>query len=317
MKLIKYLALILIAFFWTGMIDVLKAQPYLIELAITNQPNNPISFGWVQGDDFNLIDSAKINRSNGMITFEFPANAHPGTYRLVFGKTTYAQIMDEAPQQLDLIFNNENIVIKTDFKSPVESLTIIESEENKVWYDFLSKDRIIQKDIKNLEEMVNRYWESGEKEKAIDIAGKYNQLQLERDVFVKETVDRNLALLASVYIKNQRRPLLDGYLTAEEREDFYKKSFFQTLDFTDDRLINSSVYTDNVFEYLTHYNQPDFTKEQRENAYIRAVDIALPKVSKNEKVYRFLMGYMVKGFKMLQLNKVIDYIKLKYNYKEQ
>ena len=293
-----------------------KAQSFHIELTIENQPDNPILFGWVQGDDFNIIDSAKIDNSTKKVSFDFPSNAHPGTYRLIFGKTTYARIMDEAPQQLDLIFNNENIVINTDFKSPVESLSIIESEENKVWYDFLLKDGPLYSDILNYEQIVNRYWKEGNEEKAIDAAGKYNQLQLDRDVFVKETVDKNLGLLASVYIRNQRKPLLDGFLSETEREEFYRKNFFQNLNFSDDRLINSSVYSDNVFEYLTHYNNPEFTKEQRENAYIRAVDIVFQKVNNNEKVYQFLMRYMVNGFKMLELEKVVDYIKLKYNYKE-
>ncbi len=317
MKSKIYIAFFLIVIFCLHINGAVNAQPYHVELTITNQPDNPILFGWIQGDDFNLIDSAKIDRTNGKLTFNFPANAHPGTYRLVFGKTTYARVMDEAPQQLDLIFNNENIVIQTDFKSPVTNLNIIESNENKVWYSFLMKDNLLKKDIQDWEQVVNRYWDTGEKEKAIDATGKYNQLQLEHDVFIKETVAQNLTLLASVYIKNQRRPLLDGYLTEKERNDFYKSNFFQNIDFSDDRLINSSVYTDNVFEYLTHYNQPDFTKEQRENAYIRAIDILFPKVNKNEKVYQFLMGYVVNGFKMLQLEKVIDYIKLKYNYKEQ
>lgn len=315
MKFIKYFILTIGILLLAAMSGVVNAQLYHIELSITNQPENPVTFGWIQGDDFNVIDSAKIDRSNNKVFFDFPVNAHPGTYRLIFGKTAYARIMDEAPQQLDLIFNNENIVIQTDFKSPVANLNIIESNENKVWYSFQMKDILIKKDIQDLEQAVNRYWEIGEKEKAIDAAGQYNQLQLERDVFVKETADRNPGLLASVYIKNQRLPLLDGYLSAIERKDFYKKNFFQNLDFSDDRLINSSVYTDNVFEYLTHYNQSDFTKEQRENAYIQAVDVIFQKVNKNEKVYRFLMDYVVNGFKMLQLEKVIDYVRLKYNYK--
>jgi hypothetical protein len=310
----KNILIIFIILLFTVTNGIAKAQQFHIELAITNQPDNPISFGWIQGDDFNLIDSARINQTNGKITFDFPVNAHPGTYRLIFGKTTYAKIMDESPQQLDLIFNNENILIETNFNSPIESLTILESEENKIWYQFLSKDKFFQPDIAEYEKIVDRYWRTGDEEKAIDAAGNYNQLQLERDVFVKDMVDQNLGLLVSAYIKNKRQPLLDGYLSADERDAFYKKNFFRNVDLTDDRLINSSVYSDVVFEYLTHYNQVNFTKEQRENAYIKAVDVMFPMINKNEKVYRFLANYIVNGFKLLQLDNVINHIKIKYNY---
>ena len=224
--------------------------------------------------------------------------------------------MDEGPQQLDLIFNNENIKVETDFKSPVESLKVLESEEKKVWYDFLSKDKQLMSDIQNYEQIVNRYWNAGNEEKAIDAAGKYNQLQLERDVFVSETANQNLGFLVSVYIKNQRKPLLDGYLSEQERAEFYKNNFLKNISFSDDRLINSSVYSDNIFEYLTHYNQPEFTKEQREDAYIKAVDTIFKDPEMNEKVKQFLLSYVANGFKILQLDKVIDYLKLKYNNTE-
>lgn len=299
-----------------GINKITYAQPFQIELTIKNQPDNSILFGWVQGDDFNLIDSAKIDISDNSISFNFPENSHPGTYRLIFGITKYAQIMDEEPQQLDLIFNNENIKIETDFKSPVESLSVIESEENKIWYEFLLKDRQLMSDIQYYEQLVNRYWNTDNEEKAIDAAGKYNQLQLERDVFVKETANQNLGFFVSVYIKNQRKPLLDGYLTELERDEFYKSNFLKNISFSDDRLINSSVYSDNIFEYLTHYNDPEFTMEQRENAYIEAVDVIFQETEMNEKVKQFLMSYVANGFKLLQLDKVIDYLKLKFNFKE-
>ncbi|MBN2637090.1 MAG: hypothetical protein JXR61_12525 [Prolixibacteraceae bacterium] len=310
----KNIFLILSILLFSGTICSLNAQSYHLELTVANQPDNPISFGWMQGDDFNLIDSAQIDKTNEKVTFSFPINAHPGTYRIILGKTAYAKIMDEAPQQLDLIFNNENIVVETNFKSPVESINIIESEENKVWFGFLLKDNVFQRDIKSYEQIVNRYWASGNEEKAIDAAGQYNQLQLERDVFVKDVVDQNMGLLASVYIKNQRQPLLDGYLSETERDDFYRKTFLRNIDFTDDRLINSSVYSDIIFEYLSHYNNPEFTKEQRENEYIKAVDLLFPLINKNEKVYQFLASYMVNGFKILQMNRVISHIQANYTY---
>lgn len=306
--------MIIIALIFIGTIRNLNAQSYHVELKVADQPDNPISFGWMQGDNFNLIDSTYIDKMNGKVALNFPVNAHPGTYRIILGKTTYAKIMDEAPQQLDLIFNNENIVVETNFKSPVESIKIIESEENKVWFNFLEKDNLLRRDIKNYEQIVNRYWASGDKEKAIEAAGLYNQLQLERDVFVKAAADQNLGLLASVYIKNQRLPLLDGYLSETERNAFYRKTFLRNLDFTDDRLINSSVYSDIIFEYLSHYNNPEFTKEQREDAYIQAVDILFPMINKNEKVYQFLANYVVNGFKILQMNRVISHIQANYNY---
>ena len=40
--------------------------------------------------------------------------------------------MNEAPQQLDFIFNNEDIIFETDFEKPAENLLVVLSEENRV-----------------------------------------------------------------------------------------------------------------------------------------------------------------------------------------
>jgi len=118
--------------------------------------------------------------------------------------------------------------------------------------------------------------------------------------------------LVSAIIYNQRLPVLDGYLTKDERNEVYRKDFFKVLDFSDERLIQSSVYTDKVFEYLVSYNIPEFSQKQREDAYIKAVDIVLPAVNKNKNVYSFIRNYLLNGFKMLQLQHVIDYVNKNY-----
>jgi hypothetical protein len=145
-------------------------------------------------------------------------------------------------------------------------------------------------------------------------ANEFNQLQMERDMFISKTLDANRGLFAVLMIKNLREPLQDGYLTPNERRSAYKKEYFRTVDFTDPLLINSSVYTDNIFKYLVKYNQYDFTQKQREAEYTKALDMIVPNIKANDEVYRFLMGYLVHGFKVLQMEGVIGYISKKYNY---
>ncbi|HSO87846.1 MAG TPA: DUF4369 domain-containing protein [Draconibacterium sp.] len=290
------------------------AQTFTVEMQIKNQPNNTIIFGSVKGDDFTAIDSASIKQTVGKVKFTFPENAHPGVYRIVFGKTAAARIMNEPPQQLDFIFDNENLVFDTDFKSPAENLKVIQSKENTAWFGFLAKDKIVSQNIEILGKQIDMYWQKGDTAKVIEMANEFNQLQMERDLFVVQSSQENKGLFASQMIKNQRQPLLDGYLTPAERKQSFKKEFFKTLDFTNPALINTSVYTDNIFKYLVSYNQPDFTQKQREAEYIKALDIIVPNIKQNEQVYQFLMGYLVHGFEVLQMKNVISTISKKYNY---
>jgi hypothetical protein len=294
----------------------LGAQTFTVEVQIKNQPDNKIIFGSVKGDDFTPIDSTSLKQTFGKVKFLFPENAHPGVYRIVFGQTPAARILNEPPQKLDFIFDNENLVFDTDFKSPDESLKIIQSKENNVWFSFMAKDKIIRQNIDLLEKEIDNSWQRGDTAKVIDLANEFNQLQMERDMLVVQTSQDNRGLFASQMIKNLRQPLLDGYLTPAERNLSYKKEFFKTLDFTDPLLINSSVYTDNIFNYLVSYNQYDFTQKQREAEYIKALDIIVPNIKQNQEVYQFLMAYLVHGFKVLQMDNIISYISKNYNFPE-
>jgi len=290
------------------------AQTFTVEVQIKNQPGNAIVFGSIKGDDYTAIDSTTLKQSFGKVTFTFPENAHSGVYRIVFGSTPAARILNEPLQQLDFIFDNENLVFDTDFKDPVENLKVIESKENLVWFGFLAKDKILQQNIDLLEKQIDQHWLIKDTTKVIEKANEFNQIQMERDLFVIKTSQENRGLFAAQMIKNQRQPLLDGFLTPEERKTSYKNEFFKTLDFTDAALINTSVYTDHIFNYLVSYNNPMFTQKQRETEYIKALELIVPNIRQNDEVYRFIMGYMVHGFNVLQMDNVIGYISKKYNY---
>ncbi|HPE76895.1 MAG TPA: hypothetical protein PLC80_12455 [Draconibacterium sp.] len=290
------------------------AQTFSVEVQLKNQPDNKIVFGSVKGDDFTAIDSTSLKQSFGKIKFTFPENAHPGVYRINLGTTTAGKILNEPPQTIDFVFDNENLVFDTDFKAPVDNLKIIKSKENTAWFGFLEKDKIIRQNIETLATEIDNFWMKGDTAKVISKANEFNQLQMERDMFISKTLDENRGLFASLMIKNLREPLLDGYLTPAERKLTYKKEFFKTVDFSDPLLINSTIYTDNIFKYLVNYNQYDFTQKQREAEYIKALDVIVPNIKSNDEVYRFLMTYLVHGFEVLKMENVISYISKKYNF---
>lgn len=290
----------------------LFAQEYQVEVFIENQPDNFILFGSVKGDNFTPIDSTFIYPESQKVVFRFTPENHVGIYRIVLGKTPYARVMNEAPQQFDFIFNKENMVFKTDFKEPVKKLEVLQSAENEVWYEFLAKDEILKEEISILKKELAYNVSVNDSENIDKIANEYNTIQIARDLYIKELAKMNSELFVSIMILNQRLPILDGYLSEKDHSETYRNDYFKVLDFSDERLIFSTIYTDRVFEYLVAYNDPEFTQDQREKEYIKAVDIVLPSVNTNEKVYRFIREYLLHGFNVLQLQSVIDYIKKNY-----
>ncbi len=280
-------------------------------MTIKNQPDNSIVLGEVKGDKVTPIDSARA--INNQVKFAFPNGSHPGVYRLILGQTLYARIMNETPQQLDFIFNDENIILETDFDSPEDKLVVILSEENRVWNEFKRREILFREELNTVEKEVDYYEDSSDKEKQGKSIESYNRLQKRRDEFITEITEKNTGLLASKMILLFREPFLDGYLSTNLRKKLFQTEYLKNKDFTNETLIYSQVYTDMIFSYLVSYNQKDFTQAQRETEYKKAVDVILAITNKDPKIFEFILDYLVHGFEVLKMNNVIEYIADNYS----
>ena len=312
------------------------AQPARLQVGIRNMPFNSATVGYMNGDRFVFADS--LYTRNAMtaggqlktVSWLFPPEAPPGVYRVVFGKTTYARVMDEPPQSLDFIYNGEHIGLETDFKAPADSIRVVESEENRLWYAFLRKEREFRHRLGELELEGNYFQDqlagylpaAGNDEKlhlearAVDVANAFNLLQMERENFISGLVDENAHMFASRIIKNYRESFRDGYLSEPERQDTYRKNYFLFIDFSDEALLITPVFTEKIFDYLVTYNQKDYSHEQRQDAYTEAVDAIMREViadaGQGGPVYKFVLDYLVDGFERLKMNRVLAWISDKY-----
>ena len=306
----EYRHILLSLFLFFGVHFFSFSQSFTLEVKVNQQPDNAIILGEVKGDNFRSIDSAKA--VNDVVKFSFPENAHAGVYRLIFGETLTAKILDEPPQQLDFIFNKEDIILETDFNVPEDKLLVVLSEENRVWFEFKRREILFREELNFAEKEVDYYREKNDTELLAQTIETYNRLQKRRDEFISEIVSINEGLLASDMILLFREPFLDGNLTSQERKEIFQREYLENKDFSNEALMYSQVYTDMIFSYLVSFNQKSFTQQQRENEYKRAVDIILAATNQDQKVYEFILDYLVHGFEVLGMNNMIDYIAEKY-----
>ncbi|MCK3683235.1 hypothetical protein [Maribellus sp. YY47] len=284
-------------------------QNHTLTASITNQPDSPVIIGWIEGDNFTKTDSAFA--VNGEVKFSLPENSAPAVVRMIFGLTPYARIMKEDPQQLDLIFNNEDIEIVLDFKDPEASLRVIHSEENRLWYDFLRRQKEYEKALSLMENEVNLLWQRNDSAKAVQASDEFNQIQMDWDQRVTQIVQQNEGTYAAKLISIKRKPMIDAFLSKEERLTSLQKTYLDNVDFSDESLIPSSAYTDKIFDYLVLFNHPGLSQEQRSVAYKKAVDVVLSKTGSNPKVNAFVKAYLLHGFEVLDMKDVQEHIRNK------
>lgn len=287
-----------------------ESQSHSLQLKLFDCPHKEITLFRVIGDNFKPIDT--LNLDNGYLNYLF-TNSFTGVYRLILGQTTYAKIMNESPQQLDFIYNGEDIVLETDFKHPFDSLKVIQSEENRIWHEFLKKETKIIEKIKLAEmelDYARKTANSFEVTKRIE---EYNQLQKHRDSLISAAIEEHPDFYVSKLIAMHREPFLNGNFPAEKRKEIFHEDYFKQLDFTDELLMNSSAYDDVVFKYLMSFARKGLTREEQEKEFMEAVDQILEGTNKNQKVYEFVLDYLVRGFEKLNLSNVITYIADNYS----
>lgn len=289
----------------------LIAQPNNITIQSANQPNTEIILGSIKGDKFTPIDTTQS--VNNTIQFNLPANTATGIFRIILGQTRIAQIMNEPPQQIDFIYYNENINLTTDFKHPEDSLKVIQSIENKVWHDFIKKEKVLQNQLQLTEKELDYYQDKNDVVNTTKSITQYNRLQKERSELIQQTIQQNPNLYASKLIKIYQEPFLDGNLNRQQRDQLFKSTYFNNLDFNDETLMNSDVYTKTVFKYLMSYAQRGLSQEQQEQEFKNAIDVIISHTNQNEKVYEFILDYLVSGFEKLGLDNLITYIADKYS----
>jgi len=295
---------ILLSFLLSVVSVGLFSQTYSIKAHISHLPVNKIVLTRIHGDDLYTVDS--LIASGEKFIFNLPKDSPVGLYRIILGKTKRAEFMGGAPQSLDLIFNQENITLNSDFNFPADSLEIIESGENKIYYSFLKQYDQLESRIQQVYPIIINYPKSTEFFKsAVD---EFHNLQKEQQKLIDEYSLEYPGTYASRIIKIYRTPFLDGTWTEMERVLYMREHFFDGLDFDDKLLLNSNIYTKKIIDYLSLYRNPNLVQSEQEDLFIKAVDKILSSTNKDRDIYGFILNYLVKGFEKFKFEKVLTHI---------
>lgn len=310
-KILKF-KIILLSIFILNNIHVVFAQiiPNHLVFKIQELPKNTVYLKQVRGGNINIIDS--MNAKQGLVNFKL-SNKKFGVYQLDMGQATMAKVMNEPPQQLTFIYNHENVSIETSFKSPGESVKVRSSEENKVWFDFHSTEQEYLTQLKELEMQINyfqkntndKYYTASKRDEIIRM---YNQIQKEQSERIDQINKVYPKLFATKLINSKREVFIDGNLNESERNKIKKEHFFDFVDFSDESLMNSSVYTTKAFQYIMLHAKRGMSRGEQEDEFKKSINVILSESDKNPTISAFIVNYLMDGFERLKLYNLQQYI---------
>lgn len=248
-----------------------------------------------KGEKSTVIDSTMAD-STGKFRFVFTSNRQPGMYRVQWGKE----------KLVDLLWNRENISFFTNNLAPYDSLIILSSQENKIYYDFSRKDRINQGRLELLMPIVDFY---PTKDSFYNLAAReMERIQTEQSRLL-DSLDKMYPNSYAVRIfKLYQTPFLSTNLTKDERLKLLQQHYFDKVNFNDTSLLNSPVFANKAISYLALYSDNRLPRKQLETEFIKAVTLMLSAASVNPEVFKFLLDYLVGGFDKYHFDDVITYM---------
>lgn len=255
----------------------------------------------VEGEKHYKLDSVLVK--NDTYTFSLENNLK-GIYRLKLNKMLW----------LNFVFDGGDVNIKTDIKGIYDSLVVINSESNKLYYEFVRLNRDYKAKSELLKLVLSRYPSNDDyyeltQQKLIDLQNEYSK-------FINETSQQEPMSFIARYIKSSQLPIVKPDLQFEEQIEYLKKHSLDNVDFKDDELIYSDCFTNKSIEYLTYYRNPQLPLGLLEKEFQKAVDTLLTKASINIFVYQHVADYLVDGFKQFGFDNVVDYIIENYVVKD-
>lgn len=277
-----------------------------INIKVKNLNREEAQLYYLRGENVIKVDSAGINEK-GEFHYSFAKNgAHAGLYRLSFSGDKW----------IDFINDNEDVVLSTDANNIPDSLTVLSSESNKLFYQFvkLNKQYKIKSDLLQL--ILAKYPKNDEYGYYDNTKNNLVHIQNSYLYFVNKTSQVDRKSFIARYIKSVQLPAIDVNMPVDKQLDYLKAHSLDHVDYNDDDLIYSDAFTSKSIEYLTLFRNPQLQKELLEKEFMSAVDTILNKAKVNQLVYQHVTEYLIDGFKKFGFDEVIDYIVDNYVIKD-
>ena len=287
----KSLIAILLSF---SFLTPLSAQ-YTLKVQVDSMPTSKAYLYEYLGTRTKMIDSARTT-SPGNIKFELPEETHPGLYRIVVGPNNF----------WDIIFNKEDIILKTHYSAPLDSLKVLESEENKLLNSYMSYFIDINRKAEAISRLMGLY-DRG--------SGFYNALEKELmnlrmqdpEKISRDIISQHPQTYVARFLKIEQNPVVPQGLGRQEEIDYLIDHFFDNIDFRDSAMIYSPPLITRVRAYFNLFQQA-YPPSQAEQKMMNGLDRVMSLAAVSDPVYDFILNDLADGFERSEFETFFAYL---------
>tara|TARA_Y100000385_G_scaffold39303_2_gene36542 strand:- start:215 stop:1687 length:1473 start_codon:yes stop_codon:yes gene_type:complete len=255
-----------------------QSVDYTIDVTIEGLSNDTVYLAHYYGNKLYYADTA-VTSSAGRVTF-------PGRPYEKCGK--HAIVMP-GPKYFEFLAVSENVVLKTKASDPTRYVEVIESEENKVFYDYLGF-------IQSRRTLAGPYEatlaDSSASTEAIQDAKNYltalgKEVAQEQQRVLEEFPDKLFAKYLNMIIEPKLPEVPAQIVNKQELQyRWYRDHYWDRVDFSDPRLVH-----DGSFHQLleTHWSR---VLPQIPDSMITQADLLISRAHGNEEMFKYITHFI-------------------------
>ncbi|MCX6224979.1 MAG: thioredoxin-like domain-containing protein [Bacteroidia bacterium] len=272
----------------------LPAQ-YSIQVKVDSMPTKKAYLFDYLGINRNMLDSTKVS-AEGNFTFTLPANAHPGMYRIIVG-----------PQQFwDIIFNKEQIRMRTHFSSIIDSLKIIESKENQLLLSYMHFFLDIQRKGELLQRLTLLY-------PAMDPFQQQIMRELQKvrasdpEKITREIVEKYPSTYVAGFLRLEMSPKVPAGIEPKDELKYVLDHFWDNISFADTNQMYSPGLVNKARTFFSLY-QRAYSPENLEAAMKKGLDKLMSAAAVNDVLFQFLLEDVAQWAESTEYDEFFTYL---------
>ncbi len=243
----------------------------------------------------NMVDSAKT-APDGSFSFTLPANAHPGMYRIVVG-----------PEQFwDIIFNREQIRMRTSFSSIIDSLKVLESKENQLLNSYMHFFIDLQRKGDLLQRLAGIYPASDPFHQQI-----LKELQKVRagdpEKLTREIIENNPDTYVSGFLRMELSPKVPAGILPKDEFKYVLEHFWDNISFADSDQMYSPGLVNKVRSYFSLFRRA-YPAAIVEPEMMKGLDRLMRAAAANEVLTQFLLEDIAKWAEQADFDQFFGYL---------
>jgi thiol-disulfide isomerase/thioredoxin len=258
-----------------------KTSGHKITGTITGLQDSTVMLAYYFGGKQYATDTAVV--TNGKFTFEGKKELKGGMYLVVLSESRY----------FDIIVSEQHFSFNTKTDDLVGAMTFKNSKENPVFYKYLNFITDMQKEVTPLRKQLETAEGENKKalqEKALEVDKK---VKIYRSNFIKNNSDKFFTKI----INATTEPVIpESPLDSLGNPDktfpyrFYKKHFWDNIDFSDERMLRTPIFYSKMDQYLDK-----LTAKHPDSINVSA-DILVEHSRANSEIFQYVVSYITSTY---------------------